>query len=160
MEQNRLPKSWCVKNDGSQLFKDTVVEYLNKKYKRCLTGNNTSAYYGVISDIDAADYFSTIRHFDKLLTLQQFIEMTTEEFNPKEGELINVRDKCSTHWYTRYFIKKLENGQIITAEKNIKNEYCFFGWHPEMKPIEIFELTIEEIAKLKGCKPEQIRIKE
>ena len=32
MKNPNLPSEWCVKNDGSQLFKDTVIKYLNDEW--------------------------------------------------------------------------------------------------------------------------------
>lgn len=160
MKENKLPKSWCVWNDCSQLFKDTVLKYINSLTKYEEFNGYEYFYYGV----DKKGVFygnANYDYFDKVLTLQQFIEMTTE-WTPKEGELVEVSN--GVVWYKRTFIYKTQYEHIVTARgRTAQNDYRDFDTWNYVRPIkqpEIFELTIEEIAKLKGCKPEQIRIKE
>jgi len=91
---NTLPKYWVVLNDGSQLFKDTVIKYLNETYDTGWGGDLTNIYYGY----DGNNYFmgtsshkiiSLFENKPTILTLKQFITMT-QEF--KRGELIEVSD--------------------------------------------------------------------
>lgn len=73
-KMNRLPESWCVKNDGSQLFKDTVIKYLrslfNPVYK--LRGIYDSCYYGV----DNGTLIEVLCVFGNELTIGGFIELS------------------------------------------------------------------------------------
>ena len=68
-KENRLPEEWCVKNDGSQRFKDTVVKWLNENYDVKHTGSYDGYYYG-------SKYFSEGPN-DTILTIDQFVELTT-----------------------------------------------------------------------------------
>lgn len=78
-----LPPIWCVKNDGSQLFKDTVIKYLNSKHEFRVSGDNMNlkgtvdCYYGIDGDgrrcVDNSSY--CFNH--KILTLCEFIDLTT-----------------------------------------------------------------------------------
>jgi len=72
---NRLPKSWAVKNDGSQKFKDTVIKYLNEKYKTEFKGTGfIHPYYGITTN-DVADNRSSPNDFTTILTLEEFINL-------------------------------------------------------------------------------------
>jgi hypothetical protein len=163
--ENRLPSDWCV--DMRILNSSEVKKILNfldrigKPARRFLEVNLRYPYYGQENMIPCNS--CTIATFKfKLLSFKEFIEMTEEEFNPKEGDLVEVSNGLG--WYKRIFLMKTEYNHIISAEgKTAQNDYRGIGSWNYMRPIpkpEIFELTIEEIAKLKGCKPEQIRIKE
>lgn len=87
-----LPKYWCVKNDGSQLFKDTVINFINEMEYNNYPGNDCycteigwlgyeiNKYYG----IDYNDTNSISSMWDDptqfannpiVLTLNQFIKL-------------------------------------------------------------------------------------
>jgi hypothetical protein len=75
---NKLPQYFCVKNDGSKLFKDTVIAYLNKIYKETLQGDSDNCFYGV--DSTGLVWNNNIDRFDgrpTILTIEDFIEATT-----------------------------------------------------------------------------------
>ena len=72
-------RSWCVKNDGSQLFKDTVINYLNDNYINTnYSGNFENRYYGVDKGNNTWSS-DTNKYFTKELTLDEFIKLTKEE---------------------------------------------------------------------------------
>ncbi len=158
--ENKLPKSWAVFNDGSQLFKDKVIKYLHKNFSEstCYSGTANTYFYGVTTT-GIFDFWPVSKNmpFAQILTLQQFIEMT-EEWTPKEGEIIEVSNN-ERDWIPRTFIYKLKNIQVINPIIVYECSSRFKFMRPRPKP-QIIDITIEEIAKLKGCKPEQIRIKE
>jgi len=82
-ELTELPKSWCVQNDGSQLFKDTVVKYYNKNTKSGIKcdGSSIGTYYGFM---EIGQYGNTDRHkFDVELSLDQFIKLTTKNMKTR-----------------------------------------------------------------------------
>ena len=86
--KNNLPESWCVKNDGSQLFKDTVIKYIKKTYNMGLMGNNLGYYYGC--SFEKRAYVDSNEHtFETQFTLQEFINLTTE-WEPKYGERVII----------------------------------------------------------------------
>jgi len=72
---NRLPESWCVKNDGSQLFKDTVLKYLDHGFK----GGIGELHYGIYKLLNGETQTCKIYPFGKLLTIQEFIELSGME---------------------------------------------------------------------------------
>lgn len=72
---NKLPKSWCVKNDGSQLFKNTVVKYYNKHGNgQTCVGSSIGKYYGCMTNGKYG--YGEKQEFDVELSLQEFIELT------------------------------------------------------------------------------------
>lgn len=70
-----LPQNWCVKNDGSLLFKNTVIKHMNKeningnRYR----GNQIDDYYGMREGIAFTDW-TTLGA--KELSLTQFCKTT------------------------------------------------------------------------------------
>lgn len=43
---NKLPEYWCVRSNYSQLFKDTVIRYINSKYSKTYIGDANEWLYG------------------------------------------------------------------------------------------------------------------
>lgn len=90
-KKNKLPKYWCVKNDGSQLFKDTVSKYIDNINSRVFSYNSKDCYYGWMKRPSNIDMFACVDE-DRLLdynnptvlTLQEFIELTTEQVEFKD----------------------------------------------------------------------------
>lgn len=78
MKENKLSESWCVLNDGSQKFKDTVIRYLNDKEGHIeYEGFDVGRYYGIDNEKDlACSKFS----FGKVLTIDEFIELSGVDF--------------------------------------------------------------------------------
>ena len=73
---NRLPENWSVRNDGSALFKETVIAYLNKKCGRPrYRGINKGCLYGVSEGIT---YSSMETSRGTILSLEHFIELSQE----------------------------------------------------------------------------------
>lgn len=124
-----LPAVWCVKNDGSQLFKDTVIKYLNKylndKFKKKLIGDNKHHYYGITKDAELriVGLSENIEKYfeNNILTLEEFIEIA--QMNTKNTESTNKRiigykcpidmfDGCipKNTLYVRKYSEVLENG--------------------------------------------------
>lgn len=84
---NRLPKSWAVLNDGSDLFDEHVTPYMNLNDKEVernpsmawlsnmevfFYGMNTSGEYCISADED---------DFDKILSIEEFIELSGQFTN-------------------------------------------------------------------------------
>ena len=68
--------SWCVKNDGSQLFKDTVIKYINTNYINTkYSGDMINSYYG-IDKYNKTLSNENVNNFVKELTLEEFIKLT------------------------------------------------------------------------------------
>src|SRR6187549_3350365 len=138
---NTLPKSFGVLNDGSQLFKDTVIPFLNSK-QADLTGCMKGWYYGI--DFDGVTHSQDPTIFDSIITLEQFIEMTKEkqiltEDNIKDYGFEEYRD--SGYW--RHFSKdKFVITQCLYSDENFKKG----NWHYGMDNILIN--TVEELKML------------
>lgn len=100
---NNLPKSWCVKNDDSQLFKDTVLKYIETKYNEPLLGSDP--FYGEYDNDWACSHSS----FGKLLTIQEFINLTQP--SPKTGDTVWVRDNnyIDGQWVEKTFLSYSNN---------------------------------------------------
>jgi hypothetical protein len=126
--KNALPKYWAVENDGSQLFKDTVIKYLNETYKQGYDGVSP-VYYGydgvikcfngTFCEISIAD----LSDDTQVLTLNQFIQMTTEtEF--KTGELIEVSDSGDA-WVEIIFLAEITGAKspFICVAKGYEYEF-------------------------------------
>lgn len=67
------PKVWCVKNDGSQEFKDTVVKYLSEKFRnRYYQGNSKNYYYGEEKNGKQECWSDPSNFNNNILTIEQF----------------------------------------------------------------------------------------
>jgi len=108
--KNNLPKYWIVKNDNSQLFKDTVMKYLDTIYKWNSTVDTFYYWFDWTNYLNWTNYYSNINEFQNnpvVLTLNQFIEMTTcNEFT--RGELVEMRDYDHHKWNKRIFITEIK----------------------------------------------------
>lgn len=88
---SELPESWCVKNDGSQSFLSTVIPYLNniKKNKHSLyDGTHYGGYYGINHPEQDMKDWSGTKPWGTILTLDQFIILTTQP--PMKKEITEV----------------------------------------------------------------------
>jgi hypothetical protein len=169
MKNNRLPKSWAVQNDGSQLFKDTVIKYLNDRGSN-FNGDIIGCYYGIKKDgYHFTDMYPAL--FANILTLQEFISLTSEEdireneWDFREGDIIKY-DNCTRKILAilndLVFVSQFDFEKAST-EFYTKKELYGCGWRI-YKEEPIYEMTlevaVEEIAKLKGVDVSQIRIKD
>lgn len=84
-ELTKLPKYWCVKNDHSQLFEDTVIKYLHDHYNNYTPIEpHRIAFFGVASSTgSAAGWFLPSYFGDNTieLTLDEFIRLTSKTNN-------------------------------------------------------------------------------
>ena len=69
-----LPEYWCVKNDMSDLFKQTVSRYLNDKYKMGCKGT-ISDFYGSEEEC-LCTYKENFQNNPIELTVKQFIRLS------------------------------------------------------------------------------------
>jgi hypothetical protein len=76
MKKNQLPLSWYIENDKSQLFKDTVISYLNTKYGGNYAG--TDKYYGMTGKYHVSSLSNAAFRANNYtrLTLQDFIDLS------------------------------------------------------------------------------------
>lgn len=70
---NKLPENWAVKNDGSQLFKDTVLKYLKDQYDLNWNGTDKEAFYGIKNKSGFCGLLADTNNIT-LLTIGQFID--------------------------------------------------------------------------------------
>ena len=129
MKKNNLPEYWCVKNDGNQLFKDTVIKYLNNTYKQYWEGNEENWYYGFDrnKDNNGTNNWYDIENFEKnptLLTLKEFIEFS----NPikKQTIMIKLTKSQLIDLYNRFNckqwkenIKEILSENLLTADNEL-----------------------------------------
>ena len=145
-KKNKLPKYWCVKNDGSRLFKDTVINYI-KSHDTSQWEGAFLWYYGY-EGIAKHNWngFNVNRSLEKfinnpkVLTLQEFIELTTEttkveqvEFKDDFDKITNKTDKCYYCYKTGYReflgIKIMDvSNELLYPEKNRldRDKFYFF----------------------------------
>ena len=75
---NSLPAYWGVVNDGSQLFKDTVIEYLNKTYECNMSLKNDWIYTVGRSGVWMTDRTDILV---KILTIEEFIKLSSTKLD-------------------------------------------------------------------------------
>jgi len=173
--KNNLPKYWAVQNDGSDLFKETVIKYLINVFNVGWEGSNNTHYYGYDNSIQysGTNCKKDLKYFNNnpiLLTLEQFIEMSKpiEEWIPQQGELVEV-SLSNESWFKRIYLTsiKVAGRSIICVdfnnEKQFKNneEFGITGWKyiRKIQESEIIEVTLEQIAKTMNIPINQLRIK-
>lgn len=148
-----LPAVWCVKDDGSQLFKDTVIKYLNDKFKEKLNGGNRNYYYGITIDKNINFFMpnNIEKYFENnILTLEEFIEITQMNTKNTNKKIIGYK--------TPY---DLYNGEIkkgTTCVKyshgNVKKAYRAINYNPNgyyalaSEIVETWEPVYEEEYKV------------
>lgn len=92
---SKLPKYWVVKNDGSQLFIDTVIKVLNEIGSNMgipWKGTAKEQYYGYDGDTNTYININSFSNNPTILTLEQFIELTIG-WIPKRGDIVYCSDK-------------------------------------------------------------------
>lgn len=114
VNMNNLPMSWFVINNGTELFRNTVIKDLNNHYKSRYTGSdvNKGYYYGIIDSTPIfpilSDNPDKIKQFEGIpkLSLATYISLTRGDYgtngtngtnnkvinksNNKHGESIKV----------------------------------------------------------------------
>ena len=166
MNKNNLPKYWAVQNDGSQLFKDTVIKYLNELENNNITpwkGVNKDYYYGydgrmVNKGTTCTKHISEFDLDTKLLTLEEFIKLTStieQPFQPKKGDWVMYGDNSACHG--GIYITTIEGAEfphLIVKNSDIHKflegkPYEFFSWR-FIAPSNKRAVTIAQIEKELG----------
>lgn len=132
-----LPKQWVVWNDGSQLFKDTVVHYLNTHYSAEFKGWVKDSWYGVIAN---QKYQADILVSNPVkITIQEFIKLTTKNMKTELLGLPVIRGEkhhleafvkdCEKLGYKTHKSRQTSNTRIqlngLTEEVVLRNEDAF-----------------------------------
>lgn len=169
--KNSLPESWCVPDNGSQLFKDTVVEYLNTNHNSLVrVYDNCSGLFFGIDCRGKVRVDITKSSFGKEISIEGFIELSKpieEErvFNGRfrYGDILENDDLP----YTSRVIGTVHDVVFITDELSRASNFVYTneelinaGWRlkpktPEVKPIE---LTRQEIAEKFGVPVDRLKI--
>ncbi len=129
--KNRLPKYWIVKNDGSQLFKDTVLKHLDLIDKDSTVSKwidyATYDYYGFdgneeYSGTQGSSYIDNFINTPTLLTLEEFIELSKpiEKWIPKIGDKVKIPK-------TKSIFGALENSNVIKNVKEKSQNFLFYN---------------------------------
>jgi hypothetical protein len=136
MTKNKLPEYWVVQNDGSQLFKDSVIKYMNEIRGKRIVDYNIDFYYGVGKGCIACA--SQLKYFGEceLLSIWDFISLTEEKEEwPKPGERIFVRDCAAEIWKERIFIKINAGSDFRYSCQGGNDSTITINWK-RAKPIE------------------------
>ncbi len=93
--KNNLPKYWLVMNDGSQIFKDTVIQYLTDTYGETWNGD-ALYYYGysgnnLYKGTCVCSNSNIPRNNPTLLTINEFIELSKPILNMIDFKLKDTK---------------------------------------------------------------------
>lgn len=162
MKKNNLPKYWAVINEGSKLFRDTVIKYLNSK-EPIWSGNANLWYYGYDGREPHRGTFcennaNGFKKEVKILTLAEFIELTSgteQPFQPKKGDWVMYGDLTANH--KGIYITTIEGAEfphLIVKSSDIHKflegkPYEFFSWR-FIAPSNKRTMTIAQIEKELG----------
>mgnify|MGYP006921359190 CR=1 FL=1 len=147
-----LPKNWVVKNDGSQLFKDTVIKYINETINsNCIpySGENNNHYYGIINDkvycyIDLPHYPSTLLTLNDFIKLTKYTSPNNKNMSTNPLKIVKVNEQTLRDAYKdandeqKKIIKEnVDAFELTTTEEFIKNVYkgnkVCDGWKKRLK---------------------------
>ncbi len=93
MTTNRLPKYWVVKNDESKEFYSEVISYINEQvWYQQFEWSAYGAYYGFHWIWNCENDIEYLKNNPTLLTVAEFIELTTAEPEPVRGDKVLVWD--------------------------------------------------------------------
>lgn len=171
-ENNNLPLKFVVQNDGSQLFKDKVIKYLDKLGPCVLSGNQIGMFYGYDGEKNTVicTEFQHVGMNVKFLKLEDFTELSEpcvpcddeEEF--KRGDWVEVCDDRD-EWVTKLFVTEIEGSMFPYVTVTAGYEDSFFNdgqfchtCYKNIRPINKLEVTMEQIAEKFNVKPEQLQI--
>lgn len=168
---SKLPKYWVVKNDDSQLFKDTVLKVLNEIGSNMgvpWLGNATDHYYGFDGNTHVYGRIQTFNNNPTILTLEQFIELTTE-WIPKRGDVVYCSDEYGVfdEENKRIYLTTIEGAYepYIAVHERWESEFKAglpfetMSWEyisPVPSKVEPTKLTVAEIEEKLGFKVEII----
>lgn len=169
--KNNLPESWCVSDNGSQLFKDTVVEYLNTNHNSLVRvyDNCPGLFFGIdCRGKVRVDITKSL--FGKEISIEEFIELSkpikeervfdgkfqygdilVSNDNPRTARVIGVIDDV-------VFLSDEFNqadSSIYTHEELLKGGWRLKPKEPKIKPIK---LTLQEIAEKFGVPVDRLKI--
>jgi len=145
--KNSLPKYWVIRSDGSQLFRDTVIKYLNSIVGAKYWVGYQNYYYGFDGGVGpgGTNNWTCITNFKnnpQLLTIKQFIEMTKEREiigykapydlfgGSYKKDTVYIRDTGDFHFM--YKPKKCVEGSKWSLPKEIVET-----WEPVYKEEEV-----------------------
>jgi len=145
-----LPNFWIIKNDWSQLFKDTVIKYLNEICDEWIWELQWYYWYDWNDQFKWTGFSYSISIFENsptLLTLNEFIQMTTEEF--KRGEIVTDNDWTEAEFICDLWEKDDIWGRFVIRWNKIY--YLASEIHKIEETIEInwLKYKLEDIKKLK-----------
>ena len=121
-KKNNLPTSWAVINDGSDLFMEIVLKYLNNGTGLYLNGKCNTMYYGINTNGKFEVSSNANIYNNKILTITEFDKLhnPVEEWIPKYGDLVEVSNN-KVVWGKSKYIAKIDNldyPHLVTDEFN------------------------------------------
>jgi hypothetical protein len=147
--KNRLPKSWVVKNDESVRFVATVLSYMNENDKRPgIWLAKTQGYFGFVDGWVSAfspKWLSEVR----VLTIDEFVSMTSDEPEFKYGDKVMVWDDLPfmSHKDSGTFLCMTSTGKFVSENE----QGVVFSWDYCEHVSKIKEVTMSEVAAKFGC---------
>jgi len=162
----------CIDDSGGNHIRNNIYRVINGKLE-CKNSNFTTSIYNSIEEINDRR-LSQFELYEEESIKEKFINMAKEEilvFESCYGNLgIILGDKIlykeNTYVYLEnlddnlergnYFIKKIYKNESVHFDDLFDKNHLEEIWERELPTVEV---SIEEIARLKGIKPEQIRIK-
>lgn len=170
---NKLPQNWAVKcpedystNEGWK----KVIEYINKERSEALAGLLPGWYYGYFGNM--YDWSSPAPSDTTILTIDQFLEMTSEVYIPEFGEMAEFSDD-GERWFPRIFLSHIRCSiyPFIVVQRSFeenfnKGEKISHTLYKHCRPLTKISLSESDIneareylAKKKGCDVSLIKLK-
>lgn len=153
----KINNEWCVKNDGSQLFKDTVIKYLNEKHSY-YQHETESLFYGEIF-INSTQYRNiSTTPFGKQIDITQFIKESGILNNIRYWKFIcsNNRLSINPESFIENKIYKLNSGKNITDFEAFTDEYSYLNGYSEFNLQHFIPSTEEEFNKQNNIMEKEI----
>lgn len=153
MKKNK-PKYWVVRNDGSRLFKDTVIKKLNEiNHDDAPWEGGKIQFYGYNGQKRYDGTFTSnsldrLENNPTLLDLFDFVELFMKgDEKIKAGDTVFVRDEYGDEWEKGTYIATLDRdnkSNFIVEVEGITAVHWNY-----MKEIDnIPEYTMEELTKI------------
>lgn len=110
----------------------------------------------IIADIDFTskdkNHLPIVNREDAIRAMLDGKRVVDVDSYPKHGT-------TDAQYYDSGLIKWVDNGRVIMTEKHMADNYIILDNEPETIEIS-FDEAVNIIAEKKGCKPEQVRVKE
>jgi hypothetical protein len=159
---NLKKDSWLVCNDGSQLFKDTVVKFLNDLGGEILGGNAMRAYYGMHAGIVEVLWSNMVQHEPykriPILSLEEFVSLS-QLGGFKRGDKIQFKYHNTNSWINAIYLGEVEgaaNPYLATTEEAYAQPGFIIYTVPYIRPRPADCIKVEVTINGKCADPKSI----